>query len=132
MDRRKLFKRLTLLILLIFIANLFANTFYLYSSIWYFDIIMHFSGGFFLGLLALYLFKPEVLNTSSVFKVLLLVFFIGVSWEVYEIVVDALLSKNVFDFFDSSSDVFFDLAGGASAIFYFSKRILIPKVNEVK
>lgn len=132
MDRRKLFKRLTLLILLIFIANLFANTFYLYSSIWYFDIIMHFSGGFFLGLLALYLFKLEIINSRVILKVLLFVLLIGLIWEIYEVVVDAFFSKNAFDLFDSSSDVFFDLLGGASAIFYFTKRIMLAGENKVK
>src|SRR3989344_6115892 len=50
MDRKKFFKRIVYLIFFIFIVHFFANKFYWYSSIWYFDIIMHFLGGLWVGL----------------------------------------------------------------------------------
>jgi|SRR3989344_38873 len=132
MDRKKLIKRLLILIFFIFVVNFFANKFYLYSSIWYFDMIMHFLGGFWVGLACLYFFVPKILSLKSILTILLFVLFIGVGWEIFEALVDRVITQNLLNILDLSSDIFFDLSGGALAILYFFKRIMFVKENEIQ
>jgi len=126
MDRKKLLKRLIYLILFIFLANFLADKFYWYYTIWYFDMLMHFLGGFWLGLVFFYLFPPKesFLNYSAILKILLFVLLIGVGWEVFEIIFNNMLAHMSFNTLDTFSDVFFDLSGGGLAILYFLKRIM--------
>lgn len=121
MDRKRLFHTLSVLIIFIFLANALANKFYWYSSIWYFDIIMHFLGGFWVGLLALYLIRAEKISRLVLWRVTLVVIVIGLGWEIFELVVDRVISRNAFNILDSSADLFFDCAGGAAAVFYYLK-----------
>lgn len=118
MDRVKLLKPLIYLIFFILVMNFLANKFYWYSSIWYLDIIMHFLGGLWLGLAFIYLFSPQDHSFNSVFKILLFVLLIGVGWEVFEIAVNDVITKNPFNYLDTLSDIFFDLSGGLCAILY--------------
>ena len=122
MDRKKLVKILAYLIFFILIVNFIAHKFYWYFSVWYFDIIMHFLSGFWIGLAFIYLFSPKNGSFFSVFKVLLFVFFVGVGWEIFEIFVNDIITQNSFDFLDTISDLFFDLIGGALAVLYFFKK----------
>lgn len=123
-DRKKLFIRIALFISFIFIVNSIAVYFHWYSSLWWFDMIMHFLGGAWLGLLFLWLFNVENFSASLFFKVILSVLIIGLLWEVYEIVVNDQIAKNIFDYQDSVSDLFFDLSGSFTALFYFISRIM--------
>ena len=132
MDSKKLLKILAVLILLIFIVNFLASKFYWYSSIWYFDMIMHTLGGIWLGLAFLYIFPPENDSLKIVFKILALVFLVGVAWELYEILFYNIFAGNPFNTLDTISDVFFDLSGGSIAILYFFKRIMFTKESEVQ
>lgn len=136
MDRKKLFKHLLYLILLIFVINFVANKFYWYSSIWYFDMIMHFLGGLFLGLgLVWFLSYKNLfleLSWKLIFKIFFGVLLIGISWEIFEFLFNNIIAQNSFNTLDTISDIFFDLAGGVFAIIYFFKRIMIYKQNEVK
>lgn len=125
MDRPKLIKRLIFLILLLFVINFFANKLYWYSSIWYFDMIMHFLGGFWIGLLYIYFHNKESVSLRFVFKILLFTFLIGVGWEIFEILVNDVIAQNPFNTLDTFSDLFFDLAGGGISILYFLKRIML-------
>ena len=123
MDRKKLIKLLTYLIFFILVINFFANKFYWYSSIWYFDMIMHFLGGFWIGLTSFYIFSPQNISGKLIFKILLLVLCIGIGWEVYEILVNDILAQNSFNFLDTFSDIFFDLSGGLCAMLYLWKKL---------
>ncbi len=126
MDRKKLIKRLVQLILFIFIVNFLANKFYWYSSIWYFDMPMHTLGGFWIGLASIYFLPPKNNSLNSVIKILLLVLVIGIGWEIYEIGVNDIIAQNPFNYLDTISDIFFDLAGGTFSILYFFKKIIMP------
>lgn len=135
MDRKKLLKHLVFLVFFIFIADFLARSFYWYSLIWYFDMIMHFSGGLWVGLVSLYFFPSRYfssVNFSSTLRVLLCVLFIGVSWEVFELLVDKVVAQNPFNALDALSDVFFDLSGGAVAVLYFLKTIMPVSKNGVQ
>ena len=129
MDSKKLLIRLILIIFLIFLLSYLAMEFYWYSSIWYLDMPMHFLGGFWLGLIVIYLFflKDDVFK--SIFKILFFVSSIGIGWEIFEIVVNNYVTQNYFNYLDTISDIFFDLSGGLFAILYFLKNIVSVKEN---
>ncbi len=93
-------------------VNIIALHFYWYTSLWWFDMPMHFLGGFFIGLFGFYFLPDKFL------KVFLFVFLVGIGWEVFEVLVDKNISHNPFNLLDTLSDVFFDLSGGLSAIMY--------------
>jgi hypothetical protein len=102
----------------IFLVNFLANKFYWYFSIWWFDMPMHFLGGFWIGLAFVFLFPPKDSSMTSVFKIIFFVLLIGVGWEVFEIFFNNYLAQNPFNMLDTISDVFFDLSGGLCAILY--------------
>lgn len=136
MSQKKLFIRIASLIVFISLTNLVATKFFWYSSIWYFDMFMHFIGGFWVGLFVLWLlfnknFKKEDFNISFVLKVVFLVLFVGILWELFEIFVDKTISKNLFNILDTLSDLCFDTAGGFASLFYFFRKIMLIKKNEV-
>ena len=122
MDRKKLLKIITVLMLVLFVADFLAKMFYWYSSIWWFDVLMHFSSGFWVGLF-LYVFTAKE-SFIPVVKVLLWVLLIGVLWEIYELYVYQHLMGIPFDIFDTISDIFLDLFGGLCAILYIWKKQL--------
>ena len=127
MNRKKLLYRLTTLICFIFFINILAHKFYWYSSISYFDMIMHFLGGFFLLLVIAYVFPPKVSHSQikSIIFLLSGVLIIGIAWEIFEYIINNVLAEQNFDILDTLSDLFFDMLGGTLALFYFLKRIMI-------
>lgn len=123
MKGKKLLFRIALLIVFIFFVNLLAMKFHWYNSIWFFDMFMHFFGGFWLGLVFLFLLKPKDFSLFLFFQISLGVLCVGLLWEVFEVVVNHTTTKNTFDFFDTISDLFFDLSGGFVSFIYFFSRI---------
>lgn len=127
MNRKKLLYRLTALVCFIFLINIVAHKLYWYSSISYFDMIMHFLGGFFLLLAVAYVFPPKVSHSRIKSITLLIsgVLVIGIGWEVFEYIFNNVLGGLDFDILDTLSDLFFDMLGGTISLFYFLKRIMI-------
>ena len=87
--------------------------------------IMHFLGGFWVGLIYFYIFFPQNISFKLISEILIFVLFIGVGWEVFEIAVNDVIAQNPFNILDTISDTFFDLSGGAFATLYFFKRIML-------
>ena len=116
--------RLVILIFIIFLLNLLAMKFYWYSSIWYLDVLMHFFGGFWLGLVAVWLLNIKEIYLRSILKIVLSVLFIGIFWEIFEIIIDKSITGNIFNTLDTISDICFDFSGGLFAILYFSRKII--------
>jgi hypothetical protein len=126
----------------IFVADFIAQKFYLYTSIWYFDMFMHFGGGFWEGLLFLWFFpllnlpffhlSIEKIDLKLICKTISFVLMIGILWEVFEIYTHNYLGHDPFNILDTASDIFFDLAGGFMAVLYFVKRIMVFKENKVE
>jgi len=135
-DRKRLFKIQAYSVILIFLINTIALKLYLYSSIWYFDMIMHFFGGFWVGLIALWFFSYKNLSFEFCFKfilkIILSVLMVGVLWEVFEILFVNVVAQNSFNILDTTSDIFFDLAGGIFAVFYFFKKIMLTDKSELQ
>jgi hypothetical protein len=131
MNSQKLLIRSAILIFLIFLLNYLAMEFHWYSSMWYFDMIMHFLGGFWLGLLSIYLFLLEDSSFKSILKIFFIVLLVGIGWEIFEILINQLMVQDPFNTLDTMSDIFFDLAGGLFAIFYFLRKIMFIKENTI-
>lgn len=111
-----------LLVIFIFFTNIFANLFYWYSSIWWFDMFMHTLGGVFLALVVGAIFSKkffQIKNLKIFWIIFFSVFIIGLLWEGYEYVVQYFI-KNVHlaDFYDSISDLICDLVGGVVGTFF--------------
>ena len=68
MTRKDFFIRITGLIFVIFFINYLAMTFHWYSSIWWFDMPMHFMGGLWLGLIFILLFWNQELNFKLILQ----------------------------------------------------------------
>lgn len=136
MDRKKLFKILACLIILIFTADFAAHKFHWYFSVWYFDMLMHFLGGFWVALMLIWIWSGRAsfpkLSANPVFKILSGVLIIGILWEIFELMVNNTIAQNPFDILDTLSDIFFDLAGGACSALYFLKRIARDGANKLQ
>ncbi|MEK7219334.1 MAG: hypothetical protein AAB687_01505 [Patescibacteria group bacterium] len=133
MNRKKLLIRVFLLIFSILIVNYLAEKFYWYSAVWYFDMIMHFSGGLWVGLTAIWLLfgQKSYLDLSFILKILSSVLLIGICWELFEIIFYNYIAQNPFNILDTVSDLFFDLVGGLFAILYFGKRIMLKTGDKI-
>ena len=141
MNRKKFSMYIVVFILSILVINLMAVKFYWYFSIWWFDMVMHFLGGFWIGLLFIWLFSSkafsflrlsfEEINIKFIARTILFVLIIGVYWEAFEIVINNIIVGDKFNILDTLSDVFFDLAGGCFAIIYFSKKVLLKIENKL-
>jgi hypothetical protein len=116
MVSKKLFKQLATLVIAIFVLNFLANKFHWYYSIWWFDMLMHFLGGFWLGMVFVWFFKVRQrefsVNPRFVIRLVAWILLIGVAWELFEYYFINYVAQNNFDLLDTLSDLFFDLFGG--------------------
>lgn len=133
---KELLINLALLVLFVFVMNALALLFSWYWIFWWFDMPMHFLGGLFLGGLGVYAFIQYFLKKNTVlwkpytwFKnVFLFVICISVAWELYEFIVDQLFKNGQPNVIDTLSDLFFDTAGGMTALlFLYIKSIFIEE-----
>ena len=125
MDKKGLFKISAYSIILLSLVNFIALKFHWYFSIWYFDMPMHFLGGFCVGLVLMWLLFNENpdFTLKFILKISLGVLFIGGSWEIFEILFNNIIAQNRFNVLDTTSDIFFDLSGGLCAILYLWKKL---------
>lgn len=130
MNRKKLLQHLVFLMFFIFITDLLAKGFYWYYSISWFDMLMHFLGGFWVGLFFLYVFYDKNQFSKKLLAVILGVLLIGVLWEVFEFFLN-VIAHDTFSIADTLSDIFFDLVGGFLAIFFYFKKIMPVASNTV-
>lgn len=129
-DRKKLFFRIAFLIFFVFLINALAIKFYWYYSIRWFDMPMHFLGGFWVGLALLWFFNVKYIDKNYIYKVILGVLFVGLCWEVFEFFVNNLyFARYPFDIVDTIQDIFFDLFGGFLSLIYFKNRIMRIEKN---
>lgn len=120
MDRTKFSHRMMYLVVLIFFLNLLALKLHWYSLIWYFDMFMHFLGGFWLGLVSLWLFGWGSFSRGLALKTLVFVLIIGLGWEFFEILAYNQIVKESLDILDTVSDLLFDLMGGMAALIWYN------------
>jgi len=93
-----------------------------YWIVWWFDMPLHFIGGFFSATI-IFLFGYHHLRTverhhprKALLYIVLGVLLAGIAWEIYEFIVQQTLPQvRLVSWLDSFSDLFFDCAGGLSA-----------------
>ncbi len=134
---------ISFLIVFLFL-HIFATIYHLYWLFPWFDVPMHFLGGFLLAMIYFWINpKIEIANpclgkmpkwlVSMVF-ILSFVILIGVLWEFYEFLHDFYLLTggkiSVFQnsFADTIKDLFFDLVGGTAAFAVFYPRSQKPQI----
>lgn len=119
---KKLSNILMKITLIVFVLHFLATKLYWYSDFWWFDMLMHFLGGVFIGILTLYVIfrthkdikmSPYIITKLTIISV----FVIGFSWEIYEYVVQGFTGAILANPLDSISDLFFDMAGGLYAVY---------------
>lgn len=125
------------LLFLVFVLNSWALSEFLYWKIWWFDLLMHFLGGLFVGSSALWIFfdfrKKEV-STDKKFEALIIailaVLIIGIGWEIYEFLADKIIGINFglknFNvmqpgIIDTFEDLLMDIVGALVSFLMFEK-----------
>ncbi|MBU4477012.1 hypothetical protein KJ639_00965 [Patescibacteria group bacterium] len=134
-EKKRLLKFLILFFAAIFVLHGVACYFSLYWRIWWFDGVLHFLGGSWLGFFMIWLssFSLDIsLPRARAFFVLAIILGMsalgGVLWEFHEFLFDYFIAKEGHYLFtqlgvaDTMSDLFFDLIGGLAAGLVFLKK----------
>lgn len=109
--------------IVVLILHILALKFYLYWTIGWYDILMHFLGGFLIGLLIISFIRrihvgEEILNTKLLsISVISGVLVIALGWELWEIFVG--FTNILKDKGDTILDIIMGLGGGLSSVFYY-------------
>ena len=80
--------------------------------------ILHFLGGFWVGLFFLYVFYVRKAILQPLSYVVIFVLLIGLLWELFEFYANNYIGTYPFDIIDTTSDMFLDIFGGFCAILY--------------
>ena len=113
-------KMLVVLIVVIAVVNAFANHYYWYWQMRWFDMPMHFSGGAWIsGTVIWWRFFsgnfPVVIPRSFSYIAMWgigIAFLVGFGWELYEMIVSQITVGHVNAISDTLSDLIFDILGG--------------------
>ncbi len=121
------------------LAYVLIGKFHWDYTIWWIDMPMHFFGGFWQAMFFIWFFSIKnftffqvpinKIDTQLIVKAVLFVLLIGILWEIFEVLVHNYVPHNTFSILDTTSDIFFDVAGGIAAILY-ALRKSYPKVVE--
>ena len=118
MQLRPFPRSLVVLLLAIAIVNAFANHYYWYWTMRWFDAPMHFSAGVWLAGTAIWFrfFSGRFEGVSKSLGVFMkwgigLAFGVGFAWEVYEAIVGLIIKGHINAMSDTFSDLSFDILG---------------------
>ncbi|KKR31860.1 MAG: hypothetical protein UT65_C0015G0022 [Parcubacteria group bacterium GW2011_GWF2_39_8b] len=132
MFQTKLFKQAFLLLFVVGILNLVGTELYLYWTLWWYDIILHFLSAGVVSLATIVFFRiflgkrlsGQTLIKYAVFCALV----VGIIWEIYELYFEmTYLSDGMIYVTDTVSDLIMDIAGGLLGSIY---AIRLVKNNE--
>lgn len=125
MIKKPLFREMFYMLFIVAALNVLAIKFYLYWSLKEFDSLVHFLGGACVSLIFVWLFfysglfAPKDRSLKNFLVVSILgVIFVGILWEIYEILVGATDVSDSEYAFDTSLDIVMDTLGALSACFY--------------
>lgn len=118
-----LFKKSFVLLLVIGILDYFANTFYLYWTVWWFDNLMHFISGICIAMFTIVIWQNFLDKSLSYKKAvglsLFLALIIGIIWEDFELFFGIhKASDGKIYFLDTFSDIIMDLSGAIVGSIY--------------
>lgn len=129
--RKPLFWEILGVIILIGVLHKVALSLYLYWTTNWYDIMMHLLGGFWIGIVVIYIFfvsgyfsLPKENRLLVFLFTLSAVLVVGLGWELWELF--ARLTDVFEDKVDTIMDVIVDFIGGALAFIY-SKKYIWPK-----
>jgi hypothetical protein len=129
MKKKSLSIFIFVLIFGIAILNNIGNELFLYWRFWWFDIVMHFLGGLWVGLSALWIYyfsgfiKETKKDSSFIFLLSFLsVLVVGLGWEVFEFIIEVEFSSLYIS--DTSLDLIMDILGGIIA------SLMVLKINK--
>lgn len=114
-SQKALLSLVTLALIIVLLDSL-GQLLRLYWSVWWFDVLMHFLGGAWAGLLLLslsrYAPKPlrRFLPAEKHWFYYLAILAIGVGWEFYEVMVGLIVTPEPYPI-DTSIDIVMDLLG---------------------
>ena len=141
MNRDKLLKHLVFLMFFILALNYIGISLHWDYTTWWFDMVLHFLGGFWEGVLFIWFFSIKDLpflkpsldpnDPKLIYKTIFFVLLIGLLWELFEFYTQNYIAQMPFSLFDTLSDIFFDLVGGFVAISYFYKKIMLTRDSTV-
>lgn len=136
MIRKQLLHRLVISVVSLAVINALAVYFYWYNLLWWFDMPMHFFGGFTVFFFCAIVWlgaRKWVSNGRYIFEAVITAVLIGVLWEALELYLYLTYGSPGFITLDAISDVFFDLAGalfaGYKVIPLLTAESLKPKVE---
>ncbi len=114
--KKKLFFYSAMMAVGIFLLNKLASSFYWYSAMPQFDMVMHTLGGVFIAIWGGALLYGAVKDSKAIVQMIVLcalVLIVGFLWEVFEFSVQGILRlETLANIPDSLSDMVFDLLGG--------------------
>lgn len=123
---KKLYTEILGVSFLIAVLHSVALNLFLYWTTSWFDILMHFLGGFVIGLITFLFFNRIGIwrkikqKPVKIILLLLCVLFVGLTWELWEIF--AGMTDVLEDVVDTIVDVIMDAIGGVAAYLYLIKR----------
>jgi hypothetical protein len=122
MESKRIIKYTAIFFSLLALINILSMKFFWYQSIWWFDMPMHFVGGFTTLLLLAYL-SYDRLQYDFLFyrKIILLILgavLVGILWEVFEYVFNNIIAGVPWDIVDTSADIFWDTTGAVAALVF--------------
>lgn len=135
MLKQKLFLEQFILIIIIAVLHFFALQFYLYWTFEWFDILLHFLGGLWVGLVALWFFffsgfvykDVSLVRKTRIFLITIAsVLTVGVLWEVWEVWANLVFIDEQGYFLDTALDLVMDTLGAVIAFIYAKKLIRQP------
>lgn len=122
MTRKRIIKYTAILFSLLAIINLLSMKFFWYQAISWFDMPMHFIGGFTTLLLLAYLFysrlQYDFLFYRKIIFLILGAILVGFLWEVFEYVFNNIIAGIPWDMVDTSADLFWDTTGAIFALIF--------------
>jgi hypothetical protein len=125
MLKKPLFWEMIVLAAVAMALNIIANIYHLYWSIYEFDSVVHFFAGGALSLFFLWLyffsgyFNPAQRSLAKFLLVAILgAMFIGLSWEIYELIFKQTMVHKVGYSYNAIMDLIMDFLGAVAACFY--------------
>lgn len=131
MPRNRLLFVLAALIVVIFALHILALALHLYWTLWWYDIMLHFLGGVFVGLLTLwfrffsgYARAPHLSSETQLFALFIpIVLLVGIGWELFEYALGQNWSVEGY-WLDTGMDIALDVLGGAVAFLFFKSKFM--------
>ena len=128
MNTKKIVWYIGVVAVLIGVGQVVATEHSLYFTVWWSDIIMHFLGGFWIGLIALWFYKAfKGENASSkqgYFIALAVTIVVGMLWELFEILMGVTLMQANYEI-DTVVDLIMDIVGAVVATHFVFRKIIV-------